>query len=91
MTAAILYSELVVEQRGRGHQHDDGLIADGNRHRQILAAGLGMSQLNGDVVLWNRLYSDPIWALHHQPIHADVLDIVIVQSSDTETMHALSM
>ncbi len=37
-----------------------------------------MGEVDGDVVLGNRLNADAVGTLHHQPVDADILDIVIV-------------
>ena len=70
--------ELVVQQGRCGHQQNDGLIGDGDRYRQVLAARFSMRQLDGDVVLRHGLNPDPVRALHHEPIAPDVLHVVII-------------
>ena len=45
---------------------------------KILAARLGMGDVDGDVVLRHGLDAEPVGALHLQAIDADILDVVIV-------------
>ena len=73
-----LVFELVVEHRRGRHQQDERIVADGDNDRQILAAGLGMFELQGDVMLRHGLNAQTIAPFHLQPIAAHILQVVVV-------------
>jgi hypothetical protein len=57
--------ELVIQKGRCRHQQNNGLIGDGDRYRQVLAARFSMRQLDGNVVLRHGLNPDTVRALHH--------------------------
>src|SRR6476469_4203406 len=61
--AGHLVLELVVQHRGSAHQRDGRLVAQGDGDRQVLAAGLGVGELDRAVVLGNALQTEPVAVL----------------------------
>ena len=77
-TAAILYLDWPYNTDMPAATEMNWLVADSNRDRQVLALLLGMFEVDGDVVHRNRLYPQPILALHLQPVSPDGLHVIIV-------------
>src|SRR6266550_4903343 len=70
---------LVVEDRPACHDLHQRTRPEGNHHRKILAALLRMGKMDRDVMLRYRLNPDSIRSFYLQSVHAEILDVVVVE------------
>ena len=73
-----LVFKLAIEHRRCRHQRNEGFGGESDRHRQILAARLGVGNVDGAIMLWLDLNAEPVRAFHLQAVNTDVLDVVVL-------------